>query len=236
MALEDGAPTGSGRAGRVDGAAAGAVTLDAAVELCLRAADDDASRRTHAICSSGSPTTDCFSLTDTTEDGERLAARALEVARRTNVSVPRTAACWAPRGRWLPATPIAPMALAQEAMREMPHLPIFSDRRCPGTRRGSSTRIDRRCAAAELLDRLDGVKAPSTYVDLIPAFYATELLHRLGRPIAGHGVGDARGVADRAVPDMMRTSTSRPARRGAVRARCRSTRWSTMLATRPQSP
>ena len=77
------------------------------------------------------------------------------------------------------------MALVQEALGLMPDLPSFLQRTLPGNASRLTARIDVRLAAADLLERLEEERHPSTYVDLIPTFYATELLHRLGRPTAG---------------------------------------------------
>jgi hypothetical protein len=81
--------------------------------------------------------------------------------------------------------PEVSMNLVREALELMPELPSFLQRTLPGNASRLTSRIDVGSAAADLLARLSGEQHPSTYVDLIPAFYATELLHRLGRPLAG---------------------------------------------------
>jgi predicted ATPase/class 3 adenylate cyclase len=159
--------------------------VDDAVALCLRAADDERYSRDTRDLFLGIATTDCFSLTQTTEDADVLAARALEAARRTDVGIQRVTCLLGAAWALLGTEPDRSMALTQEAFQGMPHLPSFLQRTLPGNAARLVTRIDTRSAALELLERLDGDHHPSTYVDLIPAFYATELLHRLGNPLAG---------------------------------------------------
>ena len=158
--------------------------IDAAVELCLRAADDPRFSQDTRDLFVGIATTDRFSLTDSTVDAEAMAARALEVARRTEVSVQRTAALLGAAWALVSRDPDRSLSLVQEAIRELPRLPIYQRQTLTGNASRLMTRIDPALAAAQLVDRLDSVKTPSSYVDLIPAVYATVLLHRLGSPIA----------------------------------------------------
>ncbi len=172
--------------------------IDAAVDLCLRSADDRRFTQDTRDLFVGIATTDRFSLTESTEDAESLADRALEIARRTETSVQRTSnllgAAWVLVSR----DPDRSLALTQEALEELPNLPTYLRLTLSGNASRLLTRIDPSLAAAHLLDRLDTERTPSSYVDLIPAVYATVLLHRLGNPIAGRGAGDARRVPDRA--------------------------------------
>jgi predicted ATPase/class 3 adenylate cyclase len=159
--------------------------VDAAVEHCLQAAEDERFSQDTRDLFLGIATTDCFSLTETTANAEQLAARAIEAARRTDAGVQRVTCLLGAAWALLATEPDRSMSLTQEAFRGMPHLPSFLQRTLPGNAARLLTRLDTRSAAIDLLDRLDGEAHPSTYVDLIPAFYATELLHQLGNPRAG---------------------------------------------------
>jgi hypothetical protein len=77
------------------------------------------------------------------------------------------------------------MTLVQEALATMPELPVYLQRTLPGNASRLMARIDTQYAAADLLGRLDPVRSSTTYVDLIPAVYATILLERIGSPVAG---------------------------------------------------
>ena len=156
-----------------------------AVAYCLRASEDQRLSQDTRDLLLGIATTDCFSLTETIDEDGRLAQRALEAARRTKVGLTRVTCLLGAAWAMVDREPDRSMALVQEALGEMPHLPSFLQRTLPGNASRLTARIDVRCAAADLLERLDGEPHPSTYVDLIPTFYATELLHRLGRPSAG---------------------------------------------------
>jgi predicted ATPase/class 3 adenylate cyclase len=159
--------------------------VDEAVEVCLRAADDQRLTQDTRDLFLGIATTDCFSHPGVRPDTAELAARALETARRTQVGVQRVTCLLGAAWALVDREPERSMALVQEALVQMPSLPSFLQRTLPGNASRLTARIDVRSAAADLLERLSGETHPSTYVDLIPAFYATELLHRIGHPLAG---------------------------------------------------
>ena len=52
----------------------------------------------------------------------------------------------------------------------------------PGSASRLLTRLDPRVVARGLLEQLDAVDGRRSYVDLIPLFYAAELLQGLGHP------------------------------------------------------
>jgi predicted ATPase len=156
-----------------------------AVEYCMRASDDPRLSQDARDLFLGIATTDCFSLTDQQDEQGRLAERAIEAARRTKVGVTKVTCLLGAAWAMVDREPDRSMALVQEALGLMPDLPSFLQRTLPGNASRLTARIDVRLAAADLLERLEEERHPSTYVDLIPTFYATELLHRLGRPTAG---------------------------------------------------
>jgi hypothetical protein len=159
--------------------------VDAAIDLCLRATDDERLSRDTRDLFLGIATTDCFSLTESSDNAEELAARALEVARRTKVGAARVTCLLGAAWALLNREPERSIALAQEALGAMPDLPVYLRRTLPGNASRLMARIDTRLAAADLLERLNGEHHTSTFVDLIPAVYATMLLHRLDSPVAG---------------------------------------------------
>jgi predicted ATPase/class 3 adenylate cyclase len=156
-----------------------------AIDLCLRAADDRRLAQDTRDLFLGLAMTECFGRPPCALDADVLAARALEAAGRTDVGGQRVTcllgAAWALHGH----EPNRAMSLTHEVFRALPDLPASLQRTLPGNAARLMTRMDTASAACHLLERLDAVQHPSSYVDLIPAFYATELLHRLGNPLAG---------------------------------------------------
>ena len=208
--LDDDSPTGAGRlvawlALHWSG------DIDAGVELCLRAADDPRFSQDTRDLFVGIATTDRFSLTDSTEDAEPMAARALEVARRTDVSVQRTAALLGAAWALVSHDPDRSLSLTQEAIRELPRLPIYQrldvDRKRitthdpdrPGARRRPAHRSSRQRGNGFDLRRPDpgrlrhGAAAPTR------------------EPDRRSGVGDALGIADRTAPVDDEALPTRPA-------------------------
>jgi predicted ATPase/class 3 adenylate cyclase len=159
--------------------------IDAGVELCLRASVDERLSQDTRDLFLGIATMDRFSLTDRTDDAAAMAERALEAARRTKVRAQRVTCLLGAAWALVDEQPQRSMTLAQEALASMPALPVYLQRTLPGNASRLMARVDARHAAADLLARLDVERSTSTYVDLIPAVYATMLLDRVGSPLAG---------------------------------------------------
>ena len=115
---------------------------EAAVDLCLRCADDERFSQDTRDLFVGIATTDRFSFTDSTEDRELLAARSLEVARRTHINVQRTAGLLGAAWAWVSIDPDRSLMLAQEAIEELPYLPVYQRQTLSGNASRLMTRID----------------------------------------------------------------------------------------------
>jgi predicted ATPase/class 3 adenylate cyclase len=159
--------------------------IEAGVEVCLRASFDDRLSQDTRDLFLGIATMDRFSLTDRTDDAAAMAERALDAASRTKVRAQKVTCLLGAAWALVDDQPQRSMALVQEALVTMPELPVYLQRTLPGNASRLMARIDPQHAAAELLIRLDVERSTSTYVDLIPAVYATMLLDRVGSPLAG---------------------------------------------------
>ena len=132
----------------------------------------------------GIATLDRFSLTDATDDPDGLIDRALEIADRSDVALHRVTcllgAAWGLAGQ----DPVGSLRLVRRALNDIDDVPALTRLTLPGSASRLLIRLDPRLAAQGLLVLMDPPSPRRSFVDLIPLFYATTLLQRLGHPSA----------------------------------------------------
>ena len=157
----------------------------ASVELCAAASRDLRFRQGTRDMLLGIAVLDHFSLTDADDDRHGLIERALDVADRSDVAIHRVScllgAAWGLAGR----EPDRALRLVRRALNDIPNVPALTRLTLPGSASRLLTRLDPGVAAQGLLEQLDATPSRRSFVDLIPLFYATALLHRLGHTSAG---------------------------------------------------
>jgi predicted ATPase len=136
----------------------------------------------------GIATLDHFSLTDARDDPHGLVERALEVADRSDVAMHRVTCLLGAAWGLHETQPDRSLDLVRRALDDMPNVPALTRLTLPGGASRLLARLDPAVAAQGLLEQLDAAATSGSshrsFVDLIPVFYATALLHRLGHPSA----------------------------------------------------
>ena len=152
----------------------------ASTRICVAASLDPRLAQATRDMFVGIAVLDHFSLTDATEDSYGLIPRALEVASRSEVGISRVScllgAAWGLAGR----DPHQALGLVRRALLDIPRVPALTRLTLPGSASRLLTRLDPAVAARGLLEQLDATPARRSFVDLIPLFYAAELLQGLG--------------------------------------------------------
>lgn len=127
---------------------------------------------------------DHFSLTDGCIERPGLIGRALDVAEHSDVAITRVT-CWLGAAWGLAATqPERALRLVRRALAEMPNVAALTRVTLPGNASRLMARLDPGIAARGLIEQIEGLPARRAFVDLIPIFYAAELLKRVGHPAA----------------------------------------------------
>jgi hypothetical protein len=156
----------------------------ASVEVCVAASHDQRIGQATRDLFVGIATLDRFSLTDATDDPHGLIERALEVADRSDVALHRVTcrlgAAWGLAG----SDPVRSLRLVRRALDDIDQVPALTRLTLPGSASRLLVRLDARLAAQGLLVLMDPASPRRSFVDLIPLFYATTLLQRLGHPSA----------------------------------------------------
>ncbi len=151
----------------------------------------------------GIATLDRFSLTDATDDPDGLIARALEIADRSDVALHRVTcllgAAWGLAGQ----DPVGSLRLVRRALDDIDDVPALTRLTLPGSASRLLIRLDPRLAAQGLLVLMDPPSPRRSFVDLIPLFYATTLLQRLGHPSAESALASLSASPLTPYPSMM---------------------------------
>jgi predicted ATPase/class 3 adenylate cyclase len=152
----------------------------AAVEVCVEASLDERYRQDTRDMFVGIAVLDHFSLLGATDDPHGLLPRALDVAARSDVALNCVScllgAAWGLAG----TAPDESLRLVRRALASINDVPALTRLTLPGSASRLLTQLDPRVAARGLLEQLDAIGSHRTYVDLIPLFYAAELLQGLG--------------------------------------------------------
>jgi hypothetical protein len=77
------------------------------------------------------------------------------------------------------------LRLVRRALDDISDVPALTRLTLPGSASRLLSQLDPRVAARGLLAQLDATGERRSYVDLIPLFYAAELLHGLGHEVLG---------------------------------------------------
>ena len=154
------------------------------VEMCVASSLDPRIHPATRDLFVGIATLDHFSLTDATDDPHGLIDRALAIADTSAVALHRVTcllgAAWGLAGD----DPVRSLQLVRRALNDMPDVPALTRHTLPGSASRLLIRLDPRVAAQGLLELLASSSPRRSFVDLIPLFYSTTLLHRLGHPSA----------------------------------------------------
>jgi predicted ATPase len=158
--------------------------FSASVDITTRASQDARLARSTRDMFLGIATLDRFSLTDATDDPDGLVPRALEVGGRSDVAMHRVTCLLGAAWGLADTHPDRSLDLVRRALDDIANVPALTRLTLPGGAFRLLSRLDPRVAAQGLLEQLDATPARRTFVDLIPLFYATSLLQRLGHPVA----------------------------------------------------
>ncbi len=155
-----------------------------AIELAERSACDDAISQTSRDLFTGMAIVDRYSLLADPDHGDPrgLVPAAHDVIGRSTVASARVTCllgvAWAIHG----SRPDDALDLAQSAAADMPNLPLYLRRTLPGNVNRLLASIDPALAAEDLLARISADTAMDSFTDLIPLYYAAELLVRVDHP------------------------------------------------------
>ena len=156
----------------------------AASELCRRAAFDTTLPVEARDMMLGIAVLERFSLTASTGDPDGLVDRAIETGDRSDVALHRVTnrlgAAWAVAD----TDPERALELVRLALADIAHVPALTRLTLPGSASRLLAQLDPRVAAMGLLEQLETNPSRRSFVDLIPTFYATALLDRVGHPAA----------------------------------------------------
>jgi hypothetical protein len=152
----------------------------AAVDVCVAASRDPRYHPDTRDMFVGIATLDHFSLLAATDDPHGLVPRALDVAARSDVALTRVSSLLGAAWGLAPTDPDESLRLVRRALDVIADVPALTRLTLPGSASRLLTQLDPRVAARGLLAQLDAVGDRRSYVDLIPLFYAAELLQGLG--------------------------------------------------------
>ncbi|HYN34707.1 MAG TPA: hypothetical protein VES40_18940, partial [Ilumatobacteraceae bacterium] len=158
--------------------------LRASVEVCTQAVFDDLLPQTSRDLLLGIAVLDRFSLTDAADDPNGLIERALQVAERSDVALHRVTCRLGAAWGLVSVDPLRSMELVQAALADIEYVPALTRLTLPGSASRLLANLDAQTAARELLDRFDVAPSTKSFIDLVPVFYATTLLDRVGHPAA----------------------------------------------------
>lgn len=154
------------------------------VEVCTQAVFDTRLPQTSRDMLLGIAVLDRFSLTDASDDPHGLIERALQVADRSHVALHRVTCRLGAAWGLVSADPVRSMELVQTALTDMEYVPALTRMTLPGSASRLLPNLDAQIAARGLLDQFDVPPSTGSFVDLVPVFYATTLLDRVGHPAA----------------------------------------------------
>jgi len=182
-ALDEEEPTGVGRLMKwMTYAWSG--EFEAAIEQCLLGANDMRLHETTRDKLLGIAVLGQFSLLEAPDDPDHLIERALTTVARSEVALQRTT-CRLGAAWGLAATdPDRSLELVRQALADVPYVPALTRLTLPGSASRLLTRLAPCLAAQGLMEQLDAMPVRRSFVDLIPIFYGTALLHRVGHPSA----------------------------------------------------
>jgi hypothetical protein len=155
-----------------------------AVELCVEASLDIRLSQTTRDLFVGIATLDHFSLTDAEADPHHLIPRAREVADRSDVGLHRVSCRLGAAWGVARSDPEDALELVARALDDIPNVPALTRLTLPGSASRLLASLDPTVAARGLLTQLDAIPARRSFADLIPVFYASSLLRRVGHPNA----------------------------------------------------
>jgi predicted ATPase/class 3 adenylate cyclase len=155
-----------------------------ASELCRQAAFDTTLPIEARDMMLGIAVLERFSLTGSTDDPYGLVGRAIEAGDRSEVALHRVTnrlgAAWA----LAEAEPDRALELVRLALADIAQVPALTRLTLPGSASRLLAQLDPQVAAMGLLEQLETNASRRSFVDLIPTFYATALLDRVGHPAA----------------------------------------------------
>jgi predicted ATPase/class 3 adenylate cyclase len=158
--------------------------FDDAVALCTQASLDERFAPTTRDMLLGIAILDHFGLTDSLDDPHGLVERATNCIAHSEVAIHRITCrlgvAWALRED----DPEQSLVLVGEALDEIADAPPLTRLTLPGSASRLLMRLDPKVSAKGLLQQLDATPLRRSFVDLIPVFYAAELLQRVGHPAA----------------------------------------------------
>jgi predicted ATPase len=156
----------------------------ASVPVCVRWSRDERIASPTRDLFVGIATLDRFSLTPATDDPDGLIDRALQIVDRSEVALHRVTCGLGAAWGLATADPVRSLELVRHALRDIDHVPALTRLTLPGSASRLLIRLDPRLAAQGLLALMEPTSSSRTFVDLVPLFYATTLLQRLGYPSA----------------------------------------------------
>jgi predicted ATPase/class 3 adenylate cyclase len=158
--------------------------VEAAVEVCLRAASDARLKEDTRDLFVGIALLDRFSITEVTDDRDALVERAIDVISRSDVAMTRVVCRLGVAWALIDTQPDHAIQFVRAAMNEIASVPALTRLTLPGSASRLLARLDPRVAARALLEQIDPSPTPRSFVDLIPLSYATALLQRVGHSSA----------------------------------------------------
>ncbi len=156
-----------------------------AIEVCVEASLDDRYHQDTRDMFVGIAVLDHFSLVGATDDPHGLLPRALDVAARSDVALIRVSSLLGAAWGLARTDPDESLRLVRRALADISNVPALTRLTLPGSASRLLSQLDPRVAARGLLAQLDATGERRSYVDLIPLFYAAELLHGLGHEVLG---------------------------------------------------
>ncbi|MBI4933746.1 MAG: adenylate/guanylate cyclase domain-containing protein [Actinobacteria bacterium] len=155
-----------------------------ASELCRQAAFDATLPIEARDMMLGIAVLERFSLTGSRDDPHGLVGRAIEAGERSEVALHRVTnrlgAAWA----LAETEPERALELVRLALADIALVPALTRLTLPGSASRLLAQLDPQVAAMGLLEQLETNPSRRSFVDLIPTFYATALLDRVGHPAA----------------------------------------------------
>ena len=155
------------------------------VDVCVQASRDHRLPESSREMFLGIAILDRFSLTGATTDPDGLIPRALAVADRSDVALTRVSSLLGAAWGLADTDPATALQLVQRALNDIGNVPPLTRLTLPGSASRLLARLDPCIAARGLLDQLQTSASRRTFIDYIPVFYASALLHQVGHPAAG---------------------------------------------------